>query len=75
MTYSIAFPDLLKDCPDYWVNFLRTVPSLYIWDVDDKDNRANLINQHLERFGARFDDNGLVFKSEEQFLFFKISWV
>ena len=75
MTYLIALPDRLKDCPDYWVNFLRTVPSLYLWADDGKDKREELINQYLKRFGVRFDENGLTFNSEEQFLFFKMSWM
>ena len=75
MIYRIKLPDLLRECPQYWRNFVHDA------EENNNGNYEGLITKiELEKAGGKFYGDpeyteGIEFESEEAALFFKLKWI
>jgi hypothetical protein len=77
--YTVELPEFLVQCPTYWVNFIT---DLHMKDDNAGDIPMRVLNQELKKYNAKYNEEvsddieiyQVVFKSEADFMWFKLKW-
>lgn len=77
--YTVELPEFLVQCPTYWINFIT---DLSMKGDNPGDIPMRVLNRELKKYNAKYseevsdDDESyrVVFKSEADFMWFKLKW-